>query len=83
MKEDGSRKALPGGTATVWWQEHPIPDVLFDNSCPWVQVVVWGATGFTGKLVCEHIATDYQVRASRFPGDGSNTLNDIWFDIFH
>jgi short subunit dehydrogenase-like uncharacterized protein len=27
-------------------------------------VVVWGATGFTGKLVCEHIAKVYQVRAS-------------------
>jgi short subunit dehydrogenase-like uncharacterized protein len=25
-------------------------------------VVVWGATGFTGKLVCEHIAKNYQVR---------------------
>lgn len=24
------------------------------------QVVIWGATGFTGKLVCEHIARDYQ-----------------------
>lgn len=26
------------------------------------QVVVWGASGFTGRLVCEHIAKDYQVR---------------------
>jgi hypothetical protein len=26
------------------------------------QVVVYGATSFTGKLVCEHIARDYQVR---------------------
>jgi len=25
-------------------------------------VVVWGATGFVGKLVCEHIARDYQAR---------------------
>ncbi|GMH34093.1 hypothetical protein BSKO_01927 [Bryopsis sp. KO-2023] len=24
------------------------------------QVIVWGATGFTGKLVCEHIAAEYQ-----------------------
>ena len=24
------------------------------------QVIVWGATGFTGRLVCEHIASDYQ-----------------------
>eukprot|EP01023_Acetabularia_acetabulum_P003910 TRINITY_DN1162_c0_g1_i4.p1 TRINITY_DN1162_c0_g1~~TRINITY_DN1162_c0_g1_i4.p1 ORF type:complete len:420 (-),score=76.07 TRINITY_DN1162_c0_g1_i4:476-1735(-) len=24
------------------------------------QVVVWGATGFTGKLVCRHIAENYQ-----------------------
>ncbi|GFR43446.1 hypothetical protein Agub_g4528 [Astrephomene gubernaculifera] len=24
------------------------------------QVVVWGASGFTGRLVCEHIARDYQ-----------------------
>uniref|UniRef100_A0A7S3RBG0 Saccharopine dehydrogenase NADP binding domain-containing protein n=1 Tax=Dunaliella tertiolecta TaxID=3047 RepID=A0A7S3RBG0_DUNTE len=23
------------------------------------QIVVWGATGFTGKLVCEHISRDY------------------------
>ncbi|KAF5833430.1 Saccharopine dehydrogenase-domain-containing protein [Dunaliella salina] len=23
------------------------------------EVVVWGATGFTGKLVCEHLARDY------------------------
>ena len=27
-------------------------------------VVVWGATGFVGKLVCEHIARDYQARAT-------------------
>jgi len=26
------------------------------------QVVVWGASGFTGKLVCEHLARDYQGR---------------------
>jgi short subunit dehydrogenase-like uncharacterized protein len=26
------------------------------------QVVVWGASGFTGRLVCEHIAQAYQVR---------------------
>lgn len=25
------------------------------------QVVVWGASGFTGRLVCEHIAQTYQV----------------------
>lgn len=25
-------------------------------------VVVLGATGFTGKLVCEHLAKVYQVR---------------------
>ena len=25
------------------------------------QVVVWGATGFTGRLVAEHLARDYQV----------------------
>lgn len=25
-------------------------------------VVVWGANGFTGRLVCEHIAKNYQVR---------------------
>lgn len=25
-------------------------------------VVVWGATGFTGKLVCEHIVKNYQVK---------------------
>jgi len=24
------------------------------------QIVVWGATGFTGKLVCEHLAKNYQ-----------------------
>jgi short subunit dehydrogenase-like uncharacterized protein len=27
-------------------------------------VVVWGATGFVGKLVCEHIARDYQARVT-------------------
>lgn len=24
-----------------------------------LDVVVWGATGFTGRLVCEHLARDY------------------------
>ena len=28
-------------------------------------LVVWGATGFTGRLVCEHIAADYQARQAR------------------
>lgn len=26
------------------------------------QIVVYGASGFTGRLVCEHIARDYRVR---------------------
>jgi len=26
------------------------------------QLIVWGATGFTGSLVCEHIAADYQAK---------------------
>jgi len=26
---------------------------------------VWGATGFTGRLVCEHLVRDYQVRGAR------------------
>ena len=26
------------------------------------QVVIWGGTGFVGKLVAEHIARDYAVR---------------------
>jgi len=26
-------------------------------------VTVWGATGFTGRLVCEHLARDYAVRS--------------------
>jgi short subunit dehydrogenase-like uncharacterized protein len=25
------------------------------------EIIVWGATGFTGKLVCQHIAQTYQV----------------------
>jgi hypothetical protein len=25
-------------------------------------IVVWGATGFTGSLVCKHIAHEYPVR---------------------
>ena len=25
------------------------------------QIIVWGATGFTGRLVCQHIAENYQV----------------------
>ena len=28
------------------------------------QVVVWGATGFTGRLVCEHLVRDYKVGAN-------------------
>ena len=28
-------------------------------------VVVFGAGGFTGRLVCEHIARDYQVSGQR------------------
>lgn len=26
------------------------------------EVVVWGATGTVGKLVCEHVAQHYQVK---------------------
>lgn len=26
------------------------------------EIVVWGASGFTGRLVCQHIAKDYQGR---------------------
>lgn len=26
------------------------------------KLIVWGATGFTGQLVCQHIANDYTVR---------------------
>lgn len=26
-------------------------------------VVVWGATGFTGQLVCEHLVKHYQVKS--------------------
>ncbi len=26
------------------------------------EIVVWGATGSVGKLVCEHVAQNYQVR---------------------
>jgi short subunit dehydrogenase-like uncharacterized protein len=26
------------------------------------QITVWGANGFVGKLVCEHVAKSYQVR---------------------
>lgn len=26
-----------------------------------VQVTVWGASGFTGRLVCEHLVQNYQV----------------------
>jgi short subunit dehydrogenase-like uncharacterized protein len=33
-------------------------------------VVVLGASGFTGRLVCEHIARDYQV------GDGRDQQGD-------
>jgi hypothetical protein len=28
-----------------------------------VQVTVWGASGFTGRLVCEHLVQNYQVGA--------------------
>ena len=28
------------------------------------QIVVWGATGFVGRLVCEHISRDYQASLS-------------------
>ena len=27
-------------------------------------LVVWGATGFTGRLICEHIAQQYQVHCT-------------------
>ena len=26
------------------------------------EIVVWGASGFTGRLVCQHLAKDYQGR---------------------
>jgi short subunit dehydrogenase-like uncharacterized protein len=29
-----------------------------------VQVTVWGASGFTGRLVCEHLVQNYQVGAA-------------------
>jgi hypothetical protein len=36
-----------------------------------VQVTVWGATGFTGRLVCEHLVQNYQVG-----GGGAGTVED-------
>eukprot|EP00884_Botryococcus_braunii_P002307 jgi/Botrbrau1/12077/Bobra.0186s0005.1 len=35
-------------------------------------VVVWGATGFTGRLVCEHLAMHYQGRGVRWAVAGRN-----------
>ncbi|WIA42929.1 hypothetical protein OEZ86_008843 [Tetradesmus obliquus] len=36
------------------------------------QVVVWGATGFTGRLVCEHLVRDYQSKGIRWAMAGRN-----------
>lgn len=35
-------------------------------------VVVWGATGFTGRLVCEHLAKHYKGRGVRWAVAGRN-----------
>jgi len=35
-------------------------------------IVVWGATGFTGRLVCEHIAKDYKGSGLRWAMAGRN-----------
>ncbi|KAF6259628.1 hypothetical protein COO60DRAFT_1638196 [Scenedesmus sp. NREL 46B-D3] len=39
---------------------------------PALQVVVWGATGFTGRLVCEHLVRDYQSKGIRWAMAGRN-----------
>jgi uncharacterized protein YbjT (DUF2867 family) len=38
------------------------------------QIIVWGATGFTGKLVCEHLARDYQVSLGSAAGADGGAL---------
>mmetsp|Transcript_3822 Transcript_3822/g.8188 ORF Transcript_3822/g.8188 Transcript_3822/m.8188 type:complete len:425 (-) Transcript_3822:281-1555(-) len=46
------------------------------------QVVVWGASGFTGKLVCEHIAKDYQGRITwAIAGRDQRKLEQVRADL--
>eukprot|EP00878_Enallax_costatus_P002058 GHUV01002224.1.p1 GENE.GHUV01002224.1~~GHUV01002224.1.p1 ORF type:complete len:439 (+),score=107.02 GHUV01002224.1:127-1443(+) len=47
------------------------------------QVVVWGASGFTGRLVCEHIAKDYQAKGLRWAvaGRSAEKLEQIKRDL--
>jgi len=37
-------------------------------------IIVWGASGFVGKLVCQHIAQDYPVRPDGAVLSGAGSL---------
>ncbi len=63
---------VPGERASVHkcihanssWSDQPVTvkqkeSAMADRT---YQVVIWGGTGFVGKLVAEHIARDYAVR---------------------
>jgi hypothetical protein len=44
-----------------------------------VQVTVWGASGFTGRLVCEHLVQNYQVRSWGYAGPAACWwLGGVW-----
>ncbi len=40
-------------------------------------IIVWGATGFTGKLVCEYFRKNYPELRWAIAGRSSKSLNDV------
>jgi hypothetical protein len=40
-------------------------------------IVIWGATGFTGSLVCKHIAQEYPVRGAFMIGDELGAQREV------
>ena len=46
------------------------------------QVVIWGASGFTGRLVCEHLSRDYKGQVSwAMAGRNKEKLESIRADL--
>ena len=42
------------------------------------EVVVWGATGTVGKLVCEHVAQNYQVATPAANHTGFDSITIVF-----
>ena len=44
-------------------------------------LIIWGATGYTGKLVCEYIFKKYKRTNLNWALGGRNELKIKWFDF--